>query len=416
VSVSRALLRDAGPAALTYQVRQLKRVLESLSYVDSSRQRARILSGQPGVSCQSSLQLDNSAGRLDVTGVDCRVLPRRYRLLAQPSGDQRLATSKLRASSDGADKVNSADFLLLSEVGMASLEDKLAGWTGPSSATEQDKQDRTERMVKEAVRDHPGLKDCTLTVYTKGSYPNNTNVKADSDVDVAVQCSDVFYWDAAEPGAESSAITPYTGMWTPSKLRAEVLLALESKFPGQIDASGSTAIKVNSSTARVDADVLPCFDYRYYFSTGGYREGSRAFKTDGGAITNYPGHQLANGISKNQATATRFKKAVRVLKRIENAMVQDSLIDELPSYFMECLVYNVPNSILTRTTWVEVVRGVLGHVYENLEGPEPDEESLRWLEVNECKYLFHSSQKWSRSDGRKLTQSAWDYLGYPDPA
>ena len=111
---------------------------------------------------------DSSAGRLDVTGVDCRVLPRRYRLLAQPSGDQRLAKSKLRASSDGADKVNSADFLLLSEVGMASLEDKLVGWTGPSSPTEQDKQDRTERMVKEAVRDHTGLNDCTLTVYTKG--------------------------------------------------------------------------------------------------------------------------------------------------------------------------------------------------------------------------------------------------------
>ena len=94
-------------------------------------------------------------------------------------------------------------------------------------------------------------------------------------------------------------------------------------------------------------------------------------------------------------------------------MVEDSLIDELPSYFMECLVYNVPNSILTRTTWVEVIRGILGHVYESLEGPEPDEESLRWLEVNECKYLFHSAQKWSRSDGRKLTQSAWTILATP---
>ena len=30
-------------------------------------------------------------------------------------------------------------------------EDQLAGWTGPSSATEQDKQDRTERMTREAI-------------------------------------------------------------------------------------------------------------------------------------------------------------------------------------------------------------------------------------------------------------------------
>ena len=41
-------------------------------------------------------------------------------------------------------------------------------------------------------------------------------------------------------------------------------------------------------------------------------------------ITNYPNQQLQNGIAKNQASATRFKKAVRVLKRIENAMVEDS--------------------------------------------------------------------------------------------
>ncbi len=299
---------------------------------------------------------------------------------------------------------------------MASLEDRLVSWTGPSSATEQDKQERTERMVKEAVRDHPGCQNCMLSVYTKGSYPNNTNVKADSDVDVAVQCSDVFYWDPADSRAGASTITPYTGSWTPSKLRSEVLSALEAKFPDQVDSSGSTAIKVNSSTARVDADVLPCFDYRYYFANGGYREGSRAYKTDGSPITNYPYQQLRNGIAKNYATAMRYKKAVRVLKRIENFMVADSVIDELPSYFMECLVYNVPNPVLTRTTWVEVIRGILGHVYEGLQGPEPVEESARWLEVNDCKFLFHFSQKWTRADGRALAQSAWDYLGYPDPA
>jgi len=298
---------------------------------------------------------------------------------------------------------------------MASLEDKLVSWTEPSSPTEQEKQERTERMVTEAMQEHPGLDNCTFTVYAKGSYPNNTNVKSDSDVDVAVQCSDVVYWEEAEPGAKTSTNNPYTGMWTPFKLRAEVLQALEKKFPGQVDSSGSTAIKVNSGTARVDADVLPCFDYEYHFTGGSVRHGSRAFRTSGDAITNYPNQQLQKGITKNKVSSTRFKKAVRVLKRIENAMVEDSVIDELPSYFMECLVYNVPNLILTRSTWVEVIRGILIHVYESLEGPEPQEESMRWLEVNECKYLFHPEQKWSRSDGRALAQSAWNYLGYPDP-
>jgi hypothetical protein len=73
------------------------------------------------------------------------------------------------------------------------LEETLQCWTGPSSATEQEKQNRTERMVREAIAAHPGFKDCSLLIYTKGSYPNNTNVVTDSDVDVAVQCRDVLY-------------------------------------------------------------------------------------------------------------------------------------------------------------------------------------------------------------------------------
>jgi hypothetical protein len=124
------------------------------------------------------------------------------------------------------------------------LEDTLAGWTGPSSATEQEQQNRTERMVKEAIQSHEPFKECHLSVYAKGSYANNTNVRADSDVDIAVQCHDVEYWEEATQGAHPPG-TPYTGIWTPAKLRTELGAALRAKFPGQIDGSGSTAFRVD---------------------------------------------------------------------------------------------------------------------------------------------------------------------------
>ncbi len=46
---------------------------------------------------------------------------------------------------------------------------------------------------------------------------------------------------------------------------------MKKKFPGQVDSSGSTAFRVHSGSVRVDADVVPCFDYRYYFSSGNHR-------------------------------------------------------------------------------------------------------------------------------------------------
>lgn len=294
---------------------------------------------------------------------------------------------------------------------MTALEDRLAGWTGPSSATEEEKQDRTERMIRDTVRAHPGFADCTLKVYAKGSYANNTNVRADSDVDIAVQCTNAMYWDEAAPGAKSAAGTPYTGPWSPAKLRTELRAALEAKFPGQVH-SGSTAFTIGSGSARVDADVVPCFDYRYYFRSGGHQDGAKVFKTDGSSIENYPDQQKTNGNSKNTRTGLRYKKAVRIMKRLENAMVAAGSHREVPSFFVECLVYNVPDAVLMRSTWTEIVRGILAHLYNELEGSEPSDDGTRWLEVNECKYLFHTAQKWTRAEGRDFALAGWRYLGY----
>lgn len=289
-----------------------------------------------------------------------------------------------------------------------SLEETLSGWTGPSSDTEQEKQERTERMVREAVRDHSAFDDCSLRVYAKGSYANNTNVKTDSDVDIAVQCQEVMYWEGSHTGG-----TPYEGPWTPTKLRSELKAALTAKFgTGAVNDSGATAFTVRSSSARVDADVVPCFDYRYYFSSGGSRDGAKIFPKTGSSFVNYPDQQLSNGNAKNNRTSTSYKKAVRVMKRVENAMVQARAHREVPSFFIECLVYNCPDSVFARPSWTDRVRGVLVHIWEELEGDEPVEESGRWLEVNECKYLFHSQQKWTRKDGRDFAHAAWNYLGY----
>lgn len=291
------------------------------------------------------------------------------------------------------------------------LEEKLSNWTGPSSVTEQDKQDRTERMIREAIKEHAAFDGCDLSIYAKGSYANNTNVKADSDVDIAVQCGEAVYWDEATKGAHPPSGS-YTGIWTPAKLRSELEAALKAKFPGQVDSSGSTAFRIHSSSARVDADVVPCFDYRYYFSSSNYREGAKVFKKNGKSLVNYPKQQLVNGRAKNTRTKQYYKKAARIMKRVENAMVAEDIHREVPSFFVECLVYNCPDSVFLEPTWTKTVEGIILHIWQELEGDEPAIDSERWLEVSECKYLFHSAQDWNRQDGRDFVKAAWNYLGY----
>ncbi|MBN6366277.1 nucleotidyltransferase [Providencia vermicola] len=289
-----------------------------------------------------------------------------------------------------------------------SLENKLSSWTSPSSNTEQDKQDRTERMIRLAISSHEPFNNCSLKIYAKGSYANNTNVRSDSDVDIAVECTEAVYWDVSEGGNKPQG-EPYEGIWTPKKLRNELVAAMEAKFPGQVDCTGSTAIQINSNSARVDADVVPCFKYQYIMLRE-TREGTKIFKTDGSSIVNYPVQQLENGRLKNNQTNYAYKKGARLLKRIENAMAEDEVFKELPSFFMECLAYNCPNTVFSHSTWTDCLKAMLFHIWENLQGDEPTTE--RWLEVNECFYLFHSKQKWTREDGREFAKAAWNYFGF----
>lgn len=291
-------------------------------------------------------------------------------------------------------------------------EDQLSSWTAPSSTTEKDKQERTERMVREAMRAHAPFQHCSLSVYAKGSYPNNTNVIAESDVDIGVQCGDVVYWNEHTAGAHPPA-SSYTGIWTPAKLRSEVTAALKAKFPDQVDESGSMALKVSSSSARVNADVVPCFDYRYHFSSTNFRQGARIFRTNGSSLENYPEQQLTEGRSKSNATSDRYKKVVRILKRTACAMDGAGTYEAPASFFVESLVFNCPNSHFHATTWTQRVKTVLYYIWSELQGDvEPADNSERWLEASKCKYLFATHQGWTRADGRNFARAAWNYLGF----
>jgi hypothetical protein len=175
--------------------------------------------------------------------------------------------------------------------------------------------------------------------------------------------------------------------------------------------SVTQTIDLKKTTLGDSSDVIPCFTYKYYFKSGHVNVGTKTFRTAGSAITNYPAQQLAQGRAKNTATNTFYKQAVRIMKRVENAMVVDDVHTEVPSYFIECLLFNCPNELFGKATWTATIKGLIFHIWDSLEGDEPDDVDLRWVEVNHCKWLFHSAQKWSRQDGRAFAKAAWNYLG-----
>ncbi|PPL18644.1 nucleotidyltransferase family protein [Microterricola pindariensis] len=296
----------------------------------------------------------------------------------------------------------------------------LSRWIKPSSDTEKDQQDRAERMVREAFSAHPAFRSTDYRIYAKGSYRNNTNVRLDSDVDIVIELHECLYYDWAPNVTPSNpAPTPYTGSWTKEKWRGEVLAAITQKFgAADVDGTGNIAINVAAkSGSRPSIDIVPSFLYKQYSDTARSasldRTGSCVWASDGKKIVNWPQQQADNGIAKNTATGGRYKYFVRALKNAENVLAAAGTIVEMPSYFMECLVYNVDDATLMSGRDLDQgFKAMLQALHQRL-GNEADD---RMLEPNEIKYLFHSTQKWTVAMGLELVISTWNYLGYGDDA
>lgn len=297
-------------------------------------------------------------------------------------------------------------------------------WTLKSSTSEQQRMERAERMVRDAINSHPPFQSYkrNFKIYAKGSYANQTNVRQDSDVDIVVENQDVYYGEyintkTALAATPNPSFEPYTGPWESKNWRSEVEDALKNYFgTGDVDTTGNVAITVAEvPNSRPSADVVPAFDYRRYDTPdrSATHKGSKVYKKDGtGVIFNYPDQQLLNGNRKDSLTQGKYKQFARALKNGENALVDAGRMKVKPSYLMECLAYNVDNRDLMhgydKSGWFQYA---LATMHNDLppEAYDPND----WEEPNGLKYLFGTDQKWTVDDARELTRKLWAYLEYP---
>jgi type I restriction enzyme, R subunit len=83
---------------------------------------------------------------------------------------------------------------------MATWQEVFAEWSRPPSETEEAKAERAARMVREALRSHPALKDRDFEIVAVGSYRNNTKP------DVGAQTETVWLIDWKHPERNRFAI------------------------------------------------------------------------------------------------------------------------------------------------------------------------------------------------------------------
>ncbi|MEI8696905.1 nucleotidyltransferase domain-containing protein [Mesorhizobium sp. ISC15] len=222
----------------------------------------------------------------------------------------------------------------------------------------------------------------------QGSYGNDTNIWADSDVDIVLATGSMFYFDIdALPEVEKGkfhASFPAADTYSYADFKKEVTAWLTSKFGSSVK-PGTKAIFIEGNGNRRDSDVLPAAEFRHYFgfkdaANPSVAKGIVFWKTDGTKIVNFPKQHSANCTTKHQATNHRFKPAVRMFKNMRNKMIDDGYLEDgiAPSYYIEGLLSNAADYCFSGTLQ-EMFNACMNHLRQSNREHLMCANGIHWL-------------------------------------
>ena len=226
-------------------------------------------------------------------------------------------------------------------------ENQLEIWANPGSQT---KFKDAHESISKALKVYSWPDGVNYKVYLQGSYKNSTTIRSNSDVDVVVQLDSTFRSDLSrltqpEKDAHNRDHPNATYKW--ENFSFDVFNAL-NRQNGLKSIQGNKCIKVE--TPYLAADVVVCMQYRLYkkypnIQNQDYIEGM-TFRSSDGWIVNYPKQHDDNGTIKSKYTNGNYYPTVRIFKNIKSRLVENDNIkkEDVPSYSIECLLYNVPHS------------------------------------------------------------------------
>lgn len=231
-------------------------------------------------------------------------------------------------------------------------ESQLETWSHQGSVTQSSATYATIKLALEAQG--TGYDDKNYEVFLQGSYGNDTNIYKESDVDIVIRLDSTYFRDLTSlPPEQVSAYEAATSPATYSyqDFKSHVEKALQKRFGAAVRTDGKKAIKILGEGNRRSVDVVVGAEFRRYsrfrsIDDQDYVPGILFFTSDNTRIINYPKQHSKNCTLKHQASGQMFKPMVRIVKNMCKKMVEDGVIDGklAPSYFIEGMLYNVPNN------------------------------------------------------------------------
>lgn len=290
-------------------------------------------------------------------------------------------------------------------------EDQLKIWASSPSETEEDKCRNAVYRVTTAINRAYGS---DVSIFLQGSYKNRTNVRKDSDVDIVVRHNRYYFGDTTSLTEEDKKAFNEipNSSFTFADFKNGVQSVMEQEFGSSEVERKNKCIRVNGSSYRVNADVIPCFLHkRLITTTSASVEGIEFLSDYDGKIHSFPEQHYDNGVQKNKLTTGSYKGIVRILKNARNLLIDEGTIakDAISSHFLECLVWNVPDLHLADSSYISTTSAAITKIW----GDMGDANSANnYAEVSDLKWLFRGTTKRTPAQAKVFMENAWRYFGF----
>jgi hypothetical protein len=246
-------------------------------------------------------------------------------------------------------------------------------------------------------------------VFLQGSYDNDTNIYAESDVDIVIRLDDCFECDrtALTPVAAAAQVAAYAkATYCYADFKADVFAVLRKAFLNAVT-PGDKAFAIKAEGNRRKADVLPCVAFKRYYKFNGlydqsYTEGVCFYDKAGNQISNYPLQHCENLTTKHKSSKLHLKPMIRVLKNLRSCAIDKGMLSQgvAPSYYLEGLLYNVPDdkfSTFYGETFVNAINWIQREANKSV-----------LVTANEQFYLLRDGVKtcWPKADAEQFLTAA----------
>jgi hypothetical protein len=305
-----------------------------------------------------------------------------------------------------------------------SWNDRLEHWEKPASDSEEVIIQRAATMVRDVMAQNVWFAAEGIQISPQGSYYNNTNVRQEADMDLRAVHRDIYI--DYDPGVVRDYARTVLGYYDTGRtfgqiadqMRLEIARQLTGRFGvAHVDATGNKAIRLKALTvSRADVDVVPSFVLHHVHwdhAAGVYRtiKGVAIFGRNGSLTFNFPEQHHDNGVAKRARTARRFKRNVRMLKRLRDELVEDGVLKkgDAQSFLIECLVYRVEDEHFV-VDWDDRyarLRRIVARMQAQLNYA-PWSDAAR--EINDIKLLFGAHQPWTLDTAKRFAAAAGNRL------